>query len=296
MRDEPTPSYPPPRHLLRDLRIVIERDDRGIVGSLEIVPEMLDAAGRLRIGVLATLVDVVAGEASIRAVSPDWVATSDLSLDVALLPAAGRVEAIPRVIRQGRQTVVLEVALREPDTGSDLGLATLGFAILAARSDVQKSAHWAETPAPRSEFALPDSGLRKPILEAIGVGFDPARPGLARLAVRPDLVNSLGAIQGGGMAILLEATAEDLARAQLGEPVHVHSLGIHYLKLARVGPVRAEARRLARTAAGVLLRVELFDEGRDDELLTVASVGLDAGRPGASRPGADEPDGDALAC
>jgi acyl-coenzyme A thioesterase PaaI-like protein len=124
---------------------------------------------------------------------------------------------------------------------------------------------------------LPDSGLRKPILEAIGLAFDPARPGLARLAVRPELVNSLGAIQGGGMAILLEATAEHLAGAQLGEPIHIHSLHIHYLKLARVGPVRAEARRLARTAAGALLRVEIFDEGRQDELLTVATVGLDAG-------------------
>lgn len=277
MRDEPTPSYPPPRHLLRDLRIVIERDARGVVGALEIVPEMLDGAGRVRVGVLATLVDVVAGETAIRAVSPSWVATSDLSLDIATLPSAGCVETVPRVIRQGRQTVVLEVALREAGAGAELGLATLGFAILPARSDVQKSAHWAESPAPRSEFALPDSGLRKPILETIGLAFDPARSGVARLAVRPELVNSLGAIQGGGMAILLEATAEHLAGAHLGEPVHVHSLHIHYLKLARVGPVRAEARLLARTAAGALLRVELFDEGRQDELLTVATIGLDAG-------------------
>jgi len=280
MPDEPTPSYPPPRHLLRDLGIVIERDARGVVGALEIVPEMLDGAGRLRVGVVATLVDVVAGETAIRAVSPSWVATSDLSLDVDALPSAGCVEALPRVIRQGRQTVVLEVALRESGAGAELGLATLGFAILPARSDVQKSAHWAESPAPRSEFALPDSGLRKPILEAIGLAFDPARPERARLALRPELVNSLGAIQGGGMAILLEATAEHLAHARLGEPVHVHSLSIHYLKLARAGPVRAEARTLARTAAGALMRVELFDEGRGDELLTVATVGLDAGALG----------------
>lgn len=288
---ESAPSYPPSRHLLRDLGVVIERDSSasleggqsGVTGSLEVVPAMLDAVGRVRVGVLATLVDVVAGETAIRAVSPDWIATSSLEVGVAALPATGWIEARPRVLRKSRQTVVLEAKLTSrSEQGKDepIGLATLGFAILPARSAIQKSAHWAETPDSRSEFGLADSGLRAPILDAIGIQTDPARPDQARLALDPYLVNSLGALQGGGMAILLEATADRLAEVLLGRRVRVRSLTIHYLKLARRGPVRAEARPIALSqTGGALLRVELYDEGRDggeEELLSVASVQVEA--------------------
>lgn len=278
-------SYPPPRHLLRDLRIVVERDAGGATASLEIVPEMLDGTGRPRVGVLATLVDVVAGETAIRAVAPSWIATSDLSVSVAALPPSGSIEVRPRVIRRGRQTVVLEAIFRERHSRAEIGLATLGFAVLPARGEIQTSPRWSEAPEPRSELALPDSGLRKTLLDAIGLELDPTRPGVARLAVRPDLLNSLGAVQGGAIAILAEAAADHLATLGLGLPVRVRSLALHYLKLARVGPVRAEARAIARTLGGVLVRVELFDEGGGDELLTVATVQVDAG----DSDGADTP-------
>lgn len=82
------------------------------------------------------------------------------------------------------------------------------------------------------------------------------------------------------MAILLEATADRLAEVLLGRRVRVRSLTIHYLKLARRGPVRAEARPIALSqTGGALLRVELYDEGRDggeEELLSVASVQVEA--------------------
>jgi len=269
-------TYPPPQHLLRDLRIIVDRDAQGVKASLEIMPEMLDGAGRIRVGVLATLVDVAAGETAIRAVVPQWIATSDLSLYVTPLPASGTIEARPRVIRKGRQTVVLEAVFLDAESRRELGLATLGFAILPARNAIQKSGHWADAIEHRTEFGHEDSGLDGPLIDTVGIEFDAGRPGIAHLAVRSYLLNSLGAIQGGAMAILLESTAEHFATATLAQPVCVRGLAIHYLKLARVGPVRAQTRTIARTTAGLIVHVEIFDEGIGDELLTVATVQLEA--------------------
>jgi acyl-coenzyme A thioesterase PaaI-like protein len=237
--------------------------------------------------VLATAIDVVAGEAAVRAALPGWIATSDLSVYAGDLPATGTVEVRPRLLRKGRQTVILEASCVDRRSEAEIGASTIGFAILPARNEIQKSGHWAEELVPRTEFALADSGLRKPVVDAVGVEFDPEQVAVAHLRPRPYLVNSLGAIQGGGMAILIESTADHFASATLGRPTCVRSLAIHYLKLGRVGPIRAEARPLAQTAGGLLVRVEVFDEGAPSSgaeqeggaLLTVATLHVEVATP-----------------
>jgi acyl-coenzyme A thioesterase PaaI-like protein len=273
--DPEEPIYPPAHHLLRDLRIVVEGEAKESAGRLEVVPALADAGGRPRVGVLATLVDVVASQVAIRSVLPGWTATSNLSLDLGDLPTEGVIEAIPRILRSGRQTVVVEVVLRSATDAKQLGVTTVGFSILRARNDVQKGGHWAEVPEARTEFALADRFLEKPILEAVGLEFDSADPAVARMAVRPYLLNSLGALQGGAVAILLEAAAEDFAGASLEGALQVRSLAVHYLKLARVGPVRAQSRVIARSRGGLLVRIELFDEGAGEVLLAVATIQVD---------------------
>ena len=202
--------------------------------------------------------------------------SSDLSVQVDDLPSGGAIEATPRILRSGRQTVVVEVALGSAVDAKQLGIATVGFTILEPRSDVQKGGHWAEAPEARTEFALADTLLQKPILEAMGVEFDAANPAISRICVQPYLRNTLGALQGGAVAMLLESAAENFAASILEGAVQVRSLAIHYLKLARVGPVRAQSRVIPRTRGGLLIRVELFDEGAGEVLLTVAMVQVDA--------------------
>lgn len=268
------PSYPPPQHLLRDLRIVLERSDDAVVARLEPTPEVADATGRTRVGVLATLLDVVAGEAAIRSALPDWAATSDLSLSVDEIPTSGPIEARASILRAGRQTIVLEASLRDGRDGREFGLGHLGFARLPAKTDFQSRGHWAEAPTSRTDFGTSDTGFEKPLLEKMGlVRGNGEAAGVAQIpSVPPYLINSLGALQGGALAILLEAAAEHFARVALARPVRVRSLAIHYLKLARVGPIRAESRLLARTAGGVQVHVKLFDGGAGDVLSSVATV------------------------
>jgi acyl-coenzyme A thioesterase PaaI-like protein len=282
------PSYPPDPHFLRDLGIAIERDpdrpDR-TVARLEIVPEILDASGRPRLGVLATLADVIAGESAIRAVLPNWAATSDLSLYVDELPSKGTIEASLEILRSGRQTVILEVTLRtrgadaDADTSSDprdrnavCGLATLSFMVLPARENDEKTERFAASVARRTDFGGPGAGFTRPLGITMGLVGQDGEPGIMRVPVSPYLRNSLGALQGGAGALLIETTAERCAADELEGPLRVRSLAVHYLKLGRVGPVRATARPLARTPDGLLLRVELRDEGAGDALLSVATV------------------------
>jgi len=279
MSDERT-IYPPPQHLLRDLRIVVDRVGQDVVARLDPSPQIADPTGRTRVGVLATLVDVIAGEAAIRSVLPNWTATSNLAVYVDEIPQSDPIEATSRVLRSGRQTVVLEVELRSGREGREIGVAQIGFAILAARNDLQSSRHWAEAPEARTDFATPTSGLRKPILETIGLVYDLDDPSISWLpGVPPYLINSLGALQGGAVAILVDAAAEHFATARLGGSVRVRSLVIQYLRLGRVGPIRAECRPIARTTGGLLVHVALFDEGADDALLTVATIQVDEASP-----------------
>jgi acyl-coenzyme A thioesterase PaaI-like protein len=269
------PTYPPDLHIVRDLGPVIERGPEGAAILLPIVPEISDAGGRPRVGVLATVIDIIAGETAIREVLPSWVATSNLSLHVGPLPQHGTLRARPRVLRHGRTTLVMEVDVDHVETGDPLGLSTIGFSILPSRSALQARVDWAEKPEARTEFASEGSGLTKPLLETLGVVFDPAEAAHTRLAASSYVINTLGAMQGGVVAILIDAAADHFAAQRSGRVSQLRGLEIHYLKLARVGPVRADVRTLSETASGLLLRVSLHDEGADNVLLTVATVMVD---------------------
>lgn len=269
------PSYPPEEHIVRDLAPVVLRDDSGSSIQLPITPAIHDACGRVRVGAVATIVDIVAGETAIREVLPGWIATSNLSLHTGELPGSGTLRARPRILRHGKTTLVMEVLIDHLESGLECGLSTIGFAILPGKNETQARVDWAEKPEPRSEFGNANSGFRKPMFETLGIDFDPEQPARTRLAVSPYVINTLGAMQGGCVAILIDAAADYYAASRFGEPARVRSLEVHYLKLARTGPVRADVRELGHTGSGLVLRVSLHDEGRDDVLLTVATLVVD---------------------
>lgn len=259
-------EYPPPRHMLRDLRLVTERDSDGVRAWLPAVPE-LEGAGGVRLGVIATLVDVAGGGAALEALNPDWIATSDLAVHRLEIPVAGWMEARPRVVRAGRSSVVLEVDVRSGEGRA--ALATMGFARLQARGGAQRHR---EEPEGRFEFALPESGLRRPFLEEIGAHTRDARAGVVELALSPYVGNSLGALQGGVAAVLLDRAAELAGGAALGAEVAVSDLAIHFIALGRAGPMRTRAQLLRRRERGALLRVELCDAGAQGRLGALATA------------------------
>ena len=86
-----------------------------------VTPQVQAADGGVRIGVLATLVDVAGGAAAARVLQPDWMATADLSIGLVGPPVGPWVEARGSVLRRGRTTLVVEALVVAVDEdGSEL--------------------------------------------------------------------------------------------------------------------------------------------------------------------------------
>jgi uncharacterized protein (TIGR00369 family) len=270
---------------MRDLRLWIERDAGGSRAGFDLVPEVLNDRGHVRAGVLATLADAAGGDCAVREARPESVATSDLVLHVTRPLRSGTVVATPRVLRKTRATLVLEVELTgngvgvvetqklsrgNRAAGELAGLVTMTFAVLPARSEVQRMG--SGRAEPRTELALEGSRLDAPLLERIGARVVDAAAGAIELPLTPYVGNSLGGLQGGVVAALADASAEVCARAASAEPCVTTDLALNYLALGRGGPIRTNARVLRAEPAGALVRVELRDAGRDDRLMAVATV------------------------
>jgi len=260
--------YPPESHLLRDLRFTFEHDSEGRRSRawLPVVEEICTDRGTARAGAIATLVDVLGGGLAAAAASPGWIATADLTLHLVGGAAPGStVEARGEVLRAGRTTVVMEVALVD-ETGRDIGLATMSFAVLPRREtnpvlDTQRSGP--------STMATEASRLARPLLAELGVEVRDAAAGAIDVPVLDWSRNSMGAMQGGVVATVAEVAAEHALRAATGEPLVVTDLQVTYLGFGRVGPVRSQVDVLAAHPGHGTARVELVDAGAENRQMTV---------------------------
>jgi uncharacterized protein (TIGR00369 family) len=265
----PAGGYPPERHVLRDLRLWIERGEGVPRAGLRLVPGLCGPGGDVRAGVLATLADVAAAELAVRSVRPGWVATSGIVLHRLRRVRGERIEARSELVQRTRTKLVLEVTFADGES-DPLALASLGFARLPAREGQRRMGVGAD--AARTEFALPGSGLDEPLAERVGARCLDAAAGRVELDLVPYVGNSLGALQGGVAALLVDLAAEAAGGAALGIPCATRDLALDYLALAREGPVATSARVLRAGAADALLRVEVRDgAGRRTAL---ASVGV----------------------
>jgi uncharacterized protein (TIGR00369 family) len=264
-------TYPPDRHLLRDLRLTFERsgDEHTSRAWLPVVPEVCTHDGSVRAGALATLVDVIGGGLAATEAHPGWIATADLTLHVVRAATGGSVEARARVSHSGRTTVVIEVDLYD-DSDSRLGIATMSFAVLPRRDENPDIT--TQTNSGPSTMALATSGMRGSMLDELELRVvDPAR-GEIEAPVGEWSLNSLGAMQGGAVATIIDAAAESAASAHAGTPLVVTDIQLTYLALARVGPVRTRVEVLGAEPGTVTTRVETVDTGSDSRVTSLARV------------------------
>jgi acyl-coenzyme A thioesterase PaaI-like protein len=99
---------------------------------------------------------------------------------------------------------------------------------------------------------------------------DPAG-GVVETPVRDWSRNSLGSMQGGVVAAVIDAAAESASRAT-EQDVVVTDLQLTYLALARVGPIRTRTTVLATRPGVVTTHVEMIDAGSADRVTTVGRV------------------------
>lgn len=289
-------QYPPPVHILGDLGMEAELTTETTAKvRTRVTPFVTTADGGVRSGVLATLVDIVGGAIAARVLRPDWMATADLTLQLVGPVRGPCVEARGTVARRGRTTLVIEALVVSVDedgadtlidgrTAGPVAWASITFSVLPSRNPSSSVQAVGELPA---RWAFDGGRLGRPILEALPVEVLDAPAGRLSVAVRPYLLNSFQAVQGGVIALLAEAAGSEALGAAYGTgggPYVISDLQITYLALGRVGPVVTSARVLGAGPdgrAGAV--VELRDSGAADRLMTVANV---SGEPAAVLVGA----------
>jgi acyl-coenzyme A thioesterase PaaI-like protein len=281
------PEYPPRDHVLRDLPFHLE-----VVGEHRQVARMRCDAD-ISLGAVATVLDVLGGSLCASVVAPDWMATSTLTLRVGALPSDGELEISAQVLRAGGRSVTIEATLCRTGSERPVGDAILSFARLVRRETNLALSDLSVDVGRRVEFERLLDGDAPPFELVVGaVPLEGSAAAVTMTELRPSILNSFGAANGGVVAAVAVSTARHWAATQLGAggstpDVVVDEVAVHHLGQGRVGPVRSTARDV--TGAGApggrrVVRVELVDTGTatgsggasegDGRLVAVAHVGL----------------------
>jgi acyl-coenzyme A thioesterase PaaI-like protein len=205
-------AYPPPDHYLSDLgfRPTLATAESRIL--LDVTPALCGPDGGVLLGVLATAIDMAAGALSRRQAEPDWVATSDIAIDLAAAIPPGPCRVDCRLARRGRGLVTLELDLRagHDDEAPRHGIATAAFAVLpnpgreqgsGARGDGRESAPGVARLAPGSSA------------EAASAPLDPSAAAAAGST-------SLGAARAAPVAVQPAGPSPHPPRARAALPLH----------------------------------------------------------------------------
>jgi acyl-coenzyme A thioesterase PaaI-like protein len=229
-------------------------DEGGLVIEINDIQAGVLHHGVLRLSVLSFIVDVSAGV--MLDTDPDrWTFTTDLSLRMQAIAAPDKVAASTTILRRGRRSAhglseVIDDQQRLVATGA------IGFAHVPRKADDPPKPHM--TPELMADRFTGLEHLSSPLRDEAGIiPIDPAR-GVVEIAVRPEVCNPAGTLQGAMVALVAESAAEDLIGSLANEPVVVTELDIRYLAQANVGPVRTQSRLLG-TGRDAPVEVRLID-------------------------------------
>ncbi|HVU61003.1 MAG TPA: PaaI family thioesterase [Mycobacteriales bacterium] len=119
------------RHLFADLGFHdVDADGCDLAMEMPVTAKVSNTRGALQGGLIATLVDVVAGRAAVHALPPGFgAATSDMTLHYLSGVTVGPARAEARVLRAGKRMVVVQVDVY--DTGRNV-LSTTATATFVA--------------------------------------------------------------------------------------------------------------------------------------------------------------------
>ncbi len=262
-------AYPPPHHVLRDLAMQVQSTSTVNRAWLPVTEHVCNERGRVLTGIVATMVDAICGGLAAAIAAPGWIATADLSLHVAHPLIADReLSAAARVRRAGRTTVILESEIfADDDVDTPLAYCTASFSVLQRRESNPILVAGGSDAEPRHAFVGESSEFQTNAYEACGFRY--LNDGVVEVNPSEYILNSLGGIQGGVLASLVDAATVNT----LGNDFETVDLHLVYVALAKVGPIVAVPTVLQCTPNNGAVSVELRDAGVPRCTTVATSIG-----------------------
>jgi acyl-coenzyme A thioesterase PaaI-like protein len=256
---EPQPEVP---SYVGALGIDLSLDGDLAIGRVEIIPSFLKpGTDRVRMGVLATLVDMVAGSPAHGVINP----TVDLRVSLlSRVPTEGVMHLVCRPVKVGQRLFVGETILHTGDIERPFARSMVTFMNrIMAEASRYNNEHVPVGPLGADSY---DDALL----------LRESAPGVLEMDAHEAVQNGFaGTIQGGAQALLAEIAGERAVAHHLGADAAQHEvvdLEIRYLNRLRVGPAVATGEVLPGAFDGVCVRVPITDAGGDDRIVSFASL------------------------
>ncbi len=251
--------------------------------------EIRSAARTSRVGVLATMVDVAGSDPVLVAWKPDWTATQDLSVHAVQPLTEGPMVVDAKLLRRGKKINFVTADIYDGSGVTDIDVLRAGIdgadaggtrPLLAAKSlvtfsripraaangvDEYDPSQWIGEIRARASNSYNHATLN----DRIGLTVCDGRAGIIEVAISPYVANSIGTINGGVQAIVMEAAAEAMRPGMIATDIQ-----LHYLSQLKVGPSRTRGAVLRDALDHSVLLIELVDAGADNKILTTAKVTL----------------------
>lgn len=276
------------RHFASDmgmgsLMVTMERS----VASARLGPGIGSPLGGVSLAMLLTMVDVSASHPML-AITKGWTATQDISISLMTPPSEGPVVADNRVVRVGTKAVVMASDIYDTHGTSDLqevarllGDETPPASFVPCARAITTFARIPRSAASGVDDYDPATWIgtvQGPLQTPSGTGFpvdsmgmrpiDPAE-GAFELPLSPYVANSIGTINGGAQALMVEAAAEAMCPG-----LQVNDLQMRYLSQLKIGPAHSKGRILRRSVASAVVEITLHDAGNENKMLSVATASL----------------------
>jgi uncharacterized protein (TIGR00369 family) len=125
-----------PQHFLAQLGLRdVEVEGVDLAMEMPTARDRTNARGALQGGLIATLIDIVAGRLAVQGLpSAESVATSDLTIHYLAPIVEGPARAQARVLRRGGRSVVVQVEVYDVASERLAAVSTIAFAILRPKS------------------------------------------------------------------------------------------------------------------------------------------------------------------
>lgn len=247
--------------------------------------------GCASVGMLMTLVDVGASSPALIACRPDWTVTQDLGIHGAGWLTDGPIVVDNQLVRVGKKVIVVAADIYDGQGLDDFDQLQAaidkakvsevgGGPVLAAKSlltfvriprtatrgvDDYDPSGWIGQIQHRAT-RTPAAGT---MYERMGLKLFDAPSGVLELAHTPYVANSIGTINGGAQAVLIEAAAEAMRPGLVAIDMQ-----LHFLSQLRAGPARTSGAVLRDAADHSVVTIEVVDAGDDDQLVALATVTL----------------------